>query len=392
VDGGLGCGPDLWTAAWVAVRFTCGRSERCVASFAPARHHGEIDSDDLYGLPLDRFVAERGALARTLRAGGRRDEAAGVAGLRKPSIAAWAVNQLVRTQRGFVEALFEAGHELRDAQAELLAGRGAGRELRAAGERERVAVDRLVDAARGLLTAQGEDLSPTVLDRVADTLHAAALDPAAREQTRSGRLERELRHAGLGFEDAVAPPPPSDAKGAARPIKAASEQRTPAGRDRLADSRAKTKAAGRAPPAQPRAEAEPAGRPPPAQPRAETKPAERAPPAESRAKTEPTRRARPAQPRAKTEPTRREHAAQRRAEAERLRREHEAALAASRAAEAAARRRAESATRAVKAAEEHRGQAAQALRDADEALAAACEEAATAEAALRLAQAELRDA
>jgi hypothetical protein len=292
-------------------------------------------------------VAERGALARTLRAGGRRDEAAGVAGLRKPSIAAWAVNQLVRTQRGFVEALFEAGHELRDAQAELLAGRGAGRELRAAGERERVAVDRLVDAARGLLTSQGEDLSPTVLDRVADTLHAAALDPAAREQMRSGRLEHELRHAGLGFEDAIAPPPPSDAKGAARPSKAASEQRKPAGRDRLAESRAKTKAAGRAPPAQPRAKAEPA---------------------------------------------RREHAAQRRAEAERLRREHEAALAASRAAEAAARRRAESATRAVKAAEEHRGQAAQALRDADEALAAACEEAATAEAALRLAQAELRDA
>lgn len=135
-----------------------------------ARHHGEIDSDDLYGLPLDRFVAQRAALVRTLRAGGRRDEAASVAALRKPSIAARAVNQLVRTQRSAVEALFGAGDELRDAQAELLAGRGAGRELRAAGERERAAAKRLMDVARGLPTSEGEDLSPAVLDRVADTL------------------------------------------------------------------------------------------------------------------------------------------------------------------------------------------------------------------------------
>ena len=58
-----------------------------------------MEPDDLYGLPLDRFVAERGALAKALRADGRRDEASRVAALRKPSVAAWAVNQLARTQR-----------------------------------------------------------------------------------------------------------------------------------------------------------------------------------------------------------------------------------------------------------------------------------------------------
>ncbi|MDX6717752.1 MAG: hypothetical protein QOJ63_6 [Solirubrobacteraceae bacterium] len=211
-----------------------------------ARQHGEIGSDDLYGLPLDRFVPERAALVRTLRAGGRRDEAAQVAGLRRPSIAAWAVNQLVRTQPRAVEALFEAGDELRDAQADLLAGRGAGRELRSAGDRQHAALDRLMDLARGLPTSRGADLSAAVLERVADTLHAAALDEAAREQVRAGRLERELRHAGLGLgEGAAAPPAPAPAKSAARPRKAASEQPAPGRRDRAAQRRAEAERARR---------------------------------------------------------------------------------------------------------------------------------------------------
>ena len=155
--------------------------------------------DDLYGLPLDRFVPERGKLARELRAAGNRDEAAQVAKLRKPSLAAWAVNQLVRTQRRAVRDLFEAGDELRAAHSALLDGSGEGGALRAAAERERAAVGSLVDAARGLLSSEGHELGTAVIDRVADTLHAAALDDEGREQVRAGRLERELRHVGLGM-------------------------------------------------------------------------------------------------------------------------------------------------------------------------------------------------
>jgi hypothetical protein len=184
-----------------------------------------VDPDDLYGLPLDRFVPERGALAKELRAAGRRDEATQIAGMRKPSVAAWAVNQVVRTQGRAVKALFDAGDALRDAQAELLAGSGDARSLRAARERERSAVDRLVQAARGLLTSDGHDLSASVVDRVGDTLHAAALDEDAREQVCEGRLERELQHVGFGLGEgaAVAPaaPPATKAKGKAR-AKAAS--------------------------------------------------------------------------------------------------------------------------------------------------------------------------
>jgi len=163
-----------------------------------AWHHGRVDVDDLYGLPFDEFVPARNALARELRKAGKRDEAAEVAALRKPSVAAWAVDQLVRTQRQAVSELFDAGDALRAAQDDVLAGRGDGQSLRAAVDRERIAVDALTASSRGLLSSEGHELSPTIVERVADTLHAAALDDDAREQVRSGRLERELRHVGLG--------------------------------------------------------------------------------------------------------------------------------------------------------------------------------------------------
>ncbi|MCW2951214.1 MAG: hypothetical protein JWQ48_384, partial [Conexibacter sp.] len=164
-----------------------------------------MDADQLYGLPLDRFVPERTALARALRAQGRRAEAADVAARRRPSVAAWAVDQLVRTQPRALGELFDAGDALREAQAQLLASTGGRDALRAAAERERTAVDALVRAARGLLTAQGHDLSAATIGRVGETLHAAALDDDARAQVRDGRLERELRHVGFGAGAAAGP-------------------------------------------------------------------------------------------------------------------------------------------------------------------------------------------
>jgi hypothetical protein len=179
-----------------------------------------VEPDDLYGLPLDRFVPERGALARALRADGRREQAAEVAGLRKPSVVAWAVNQLVRTQGRALAELYDAGDKLREAQAAVLAGRGDARSLHAAADRERVAVDALVIAARGLLTSEGHELSASTIDRVAETVHAAALDDDARVQVRQGRLERELRHVGLGVGPAAAPGAPAPAPAVRPPGKA----------------------------------------------------------------------------------------------------------------------------------------------------------------------------
>lgn len=208
-----------------------------------------MDLDELYGLPLDRFTPERNALAKELRNAGERERATEVAALRKPSVAGWAVNQLVRTQNRAMGELLEAGDGLRAAHDAVLAGRGDGSSLRAAVERERLAVETLTEAARGLLTSDGHELSPTIIDRVGDTLHAAALDDDARAQVRDGRLERELRHVGLGV--AALPgsaPSPARARGAAPKSPAAPKRHTPetAQTERAVHERAQARAEARA--------------------------------------------------------------------------------------------------------------------------------------------------
>jgi hypothetical protein len=171
-----------------------------------------VDSpDDLYGLPLDRFVPERAALVKALRGDGQRDAAAAVAALRKPSVAAWAVNQLVRTQPRAIGELFQAGDELARAQELAVAGAQAGDAMRDAASRQRDALETLVKLAEGLLGSEGQELSTVTLERVAETLRAAAIDPAARAQVEPGCLIREVGFAGLGLgglsgQGGVAPP------------------------------------------------------------------------------------------------------------------------------------------------------------------------------------------
>ncbi len=130
--------------------------------------------DELYGLPLEQFIAEREVLVKELRAGGRRDEAIRVAGLNKPSVAAWAVNQVVRSQAKAARALWEAGDAVLDVQAQVMRGEASGGDLRAAVDRERMALGPLTDAARGLVTANGRFLGDPNVQAVTETLHAAA--------------------------------------------------------------------------------------------------------------------------------------------------------------------------------------------------------------------------
>ena len=195
-----------------------------------------MDIDDLYGAPLDRFVPQRTELAKALRKDGKRDEAAEVAALRKPSVAAWAVNQLIRTQGRSVQGLFEAGDALRSAHEQVASGQGDAQDLRKATQDERAAVDMLVQAARGLLTSDGHELSPAVIERVAETLSAAALDPEARARVGEGRLERELRHVGLGFLGDIAAAPAGAPKGKAPAPKRKQDQ------DRKAEARQRERA------------------------------------------------------------------------------------------------------------------------------------------------------
>jgi DNA repair exonuclease SbcCD ATPase subunit len=167
--------------------------------------------DRLYGLAREAFVGERDALAKQLRADGRRDEAAAVKALPKPTVAAWAANQAVRSQKRGARELWKAGDALSAAQDAVLAGKGSGAKLREASERERAAVETLVDAARGLLGASGGDLSETTIERVRETLHAGAIDSEAREEVAAGRAVRERSPQGLFGADPFAVPAPKRA-------------------------------------------------------------------------------------------------------------------------------------------------------------------------------------
>jgi hypothetical protein len=154
-------------------------------------------ADDLYALPPGEFTRARDERAKALRKKGKREEADAVKALRKPTVAAWALNQLARERPKDVERLVAAGEKLRGAQDELLAG-GDRKAFQGAAAREREEVAKLSDAAVELVGEAGERATPALREKIAETLHAAALDEETAEELRSGRLVREREAIG-GF-------------------------------------------------------------------------------------------------------------------------------------------------------------------------------------------------
>ena len=163
--------------------------------------------DELYGLPVEEFTPRRDALARELRADGKRDAAAWVKGLRKPSAAAWIVNQLARTRPRERKALLAAGEALRAAHERAVAGDAGADELRAAADAEHEAARALAAGASGFLDRDGHPPSGMTLEKVAETIRAVALEDEARAEFEQGRLTRERAPSGFGPLGAGAAPP-----------------------------------------------------------------------------------------------------------------------------------------------------------------------------------------
>jgi hypothetical protein len=153
--------------------------------------------DRLYGLPVAAFTSERNKLAARLRKEGDKEAAEEVTSLKKPTLAAWAANQLARTERMKIRALMETAEQLRKTQAKLLEG-GSPQRLREADERFSKVTSDLRDAAGGLLRQAGHPASEALLDRVRQTLRAAVVNDSDRERLRRGRLVEELDPAGFG--------------------------------------------------------------------------------------------------------------------------------------------------------------------------------------------------
>ena len=203
---------------------------------------------ELYGRPLREFIEHRTAAARELD----KPLAASVRALRKPSPAAWLVDQLVRSDAAEIAAAIALGVDLQRAQTD-----GDGERIRDLSRRHRDEVRNLTESARTIAVSSGLTASAAVLDEVAQTVSAGMSDAGAAAAIRSGLLVRSLRSTGfepVDLTDAIAVPgvalpdaagsdsmaapatPASTTAAAGRPSRSA-EKRAAEKRDRLTEER-----------------------------------------------------------------------------------------------------------------------------------------------------------
>ena len=185
-------------------------------------------ADQLYAVDLDAFVAERTRLSRELRDAGDRAGAERVAKLKKPTVAAWALNQLARQRRRDVDLLLDAGHRLRQAQEGVVGG--ADREtFEKAQKTQRDTLRRLTQEASQLLGGA----SSQALSQISGSLRAAAVSEEGRELLARGRFTTPLEPEGFDVFGSLPAARPAAGKKADRAQKANVELKQ--ARERLRD-------------------------------------------------------------------------------------------------------------------------------------------------------------
>jgi len=152
--------------------------------------------ETLYAAGPEEFMALRTRLVATAKEEGDKAAAAEIGKLRKPSVAAWAVNLVARADPDVVEELVDLGGQMRDAQSRLdttaLTGMRKDRDA---------AVDGFVRAAIAAVDDQGRRLSPAAQQEVRATAIAALADERATQAVASGQLTRALTYSGFGEVD-----------------------------------------------------------------------------------------------------------------------------------------------------------------------------------------------
>lgn len=167
----------------------------------------EANITALYRGPLDEFIGRRDVLAKELRASKRKDDADRVKSLRKPSRAAWILDQVVFEEPACVEALAGAIAEAQDAHAHAA-------EARAAQDNVRAAVRTVADAgARAAIRGR----QPIDAGALVDAVRAVIGDGEAFAALRAGRLADVPEGGGLdllaAMSFAAVPPPPVEKPG-----------------------------------------------------------------------------------------------------------------------------------------------------------------------------------
>ncbi|MER7468624.1 hypothetical protein [Streptomyces sp. NPDC097981] len=185
---------------------------------------------ELYGLLPAEFTAVRDEYVARARKAGDKKLAAAIAGLRKPTVAAWAAGLLARQRPEEAQGLLQLGEALRTAHRTLDA-----EQLRRLSHDQHVVIGQLARTARALAAAAGQVVSEPVLHEVEQILHAVLANEYVAADWVEGRLLK-APDAGLGFTGLEPRPgaaPPSK-KPVSEPAGAAAEQTRP--RARKADT------------------------------------------------------------------------------------------------------------------------------------------------------------
>jgi hypothetical protein len=190
-------------------------------------------ADRLYTLAPEDFVAGRNALVKELRGRGERGDAQAVAKQRRPTVSAWALNQVARSAPDLIAVLLTSGAALHRAMTDAVAGNAA--PLRAAESEQRAAVDAIVARATADSAAAGHPLTDPHRQRMVATLRAAIFDGGVADSLRSGTLDSDHEAGSFGFDSAddghepAAPEPARLNERATLPPKPAPDQAPPAG-------------------------------------------------------------------------------------------------------------------------------------------------------------------
>ncbi|MCW2780098.1 MAG: hypothetical protein JWR35_547 [Marmoricola sp.] len=146
-------------------------------------------ADELYAGPATEFTEARNAAAK---ASGDKALAKRIKELKKPSVAAWAVNLLVRHEADQIDQVLGLAGSLREAASSM-----DGDELRALTRQRRQLTAALASSARSLAKDAGVKLTPAVIDQVEGVLNAAMLDPVAADVVRTGLLVAAFTSTGV---------------------------------------------------------------------------------------------------------------------------------------------------------------------------------------------------
>lgn len=185
--------------------------------------------DELYRTDPSSFVARRGELAEALVAEGDRTGAKEVRAAKRPTQAAWALNQLRDRAPAAVDEAVEVAEAWADVQAELQGGGGA--DLRALAGRRRELVAALGRAARAVLR-DAHRSSAAIERQVTDTIDAAAASPELAGRLAAGRFT--TAETATGLEGLFGGGGPVDEVAAARRRRARRQAEGPAGTDEQA--------------------------------------------------------------------------------------------------------------------------------------------------------------